>query len=116
MGNHHDNHGHSNEQKPVSFTVPFILATVTLIAILLLVSIGDPKKGCHGQCNEKECSKECMEKCEKGGHHGAAHEEHATTNEHEAKTEEHTAVVDSAATVHTVPADTVKKAEEHAHH
>lgn len=114
MGNHHDNHGHSNEQKPVSFAVPFILATVTLIAILLLVSLGDPKKGCHGQCSEKECSKECMEKCEKDGHHGAGHEEHAKATEHEVKAEEHAVVADSAA-VSGVPADSVKK-EEHAHH
>jgi hypothetical protein len=64
MSDHHDNH--SNEQKPVSFTVPFILGAVTLIIILLLVSLGDP---CKDECVcDKNCSKECMEACEKGDH------------------------------------------------
>jgi hypothetical protein len=64
MANQHDHS--SNEQKPVSFTVPFILGAVTIIIILLLVSLGDP---CHEKCEcDKDCSKECLEACEKGDH------------------------------------------------
>ena len=81
MENHHDN-DHSNEQKPVSFTVPFILAAVTLTVILLLVSLGDP---CDKCVCDKNCSKECMEACEKGDHtmHPAVtgHEENAGEKE-----------------------------------
>lgn len=77
MANHHDHHS-SEEKKPVAFTVPFILATVTLIAMLLLLSLCDPKH--HGKCECTEnCSTECMEACEKGDHskhppvHGVDH-------------------------------------------
>lgn len=39
----HDNHdNHSNEPKAVSFTVPFILASVTLVLIFLFLSLCDP--------------------------------------------------------------------------
>lgn len=54
---HHNDH-HSDEKKPVSFTVPLILGIVTLTAILSLVSLGNP---CH--CKEA-CSTEC---CAEGG-------------------------------------------------
>ena len=72
----HSDHS-TNEKKPVAFTVPFILASVTVLVILLFLSLCDPKAG-HGECCEKEeCSKECMEACEKGDHskHGK-HEAH----------------------------------------
>ncbi len=66
-GHHHDNH-HSTEQKPVSFTVPFILACATLLIVVLFLSLCDPKHhGGHCACVEN-CSKECMEACEKGDH------------------------------------------------
>lgn len=66
MAHHHDDHGHGhNEQKPVSFTVPLILGAVTVLIIVLLVSLGNPKH--HGECAEG-CSKECMEACAKGDH------------------------------------------------
>jgi|JI10StandDraft_1071094.scaffolds.fasta_scaffold692522_2 hypothetical protein len=66
--NHHHDH-HSEEKKPVSFTVPFILASVTLLIIVLFLSLCDPKHGHHGECECKEdCSTECMEACEKGDH------------------------------------------------
>jgi hypothetical protein len=48
MSGHHDNN-HSSEQKPVAFTTPFILACVTIVAILSLVSLGDPCC-CKGKC------------------------------------------------------------------
>jgi hypothetical protein len=96
-GHSHEEHNFA-EQKPVSFTVPFILAAVTLLILFLFLSLCDPKS-----------------------HHGAGHSEHnaaATEHhdmnaapEHEAtapaavETDEHTAeatVVDTAshATAH----------------
>jgi hypothetical protein len=70
---HHDEHS-QNEKKPVAFTVPFILASVAVVIILLFLSLCDPKPH-HGKCECKEdCSKECMEACERGEHkmhHGA---------------------------------------------
>ena len=53
----HDNHdNHSNEPKAVSFTVPFILASVTLVLIFLFfVSISYLNKTIHqkkSQLNE----------------------------------------------------------------
>ncbi len=67
MSHDHGHNNHSNESKPVSFTVPFIMASVTLVIIFLFLSLCDPKK--HESCECKEnCSKECMEACEKGDH------------------------------------------------
>ncbi len=64
MSNDHHNNGH-NEKKPVAFTAPLILGSITIFIILLFVSLGNP---CHGCCEGKEeCSKECKEACEKGG-------------------------------------------------
>lgn len=83
MGNHHDEH-HVTEKKPVAFTVPLILSAVTVLVIVLLVSLCDPKHG-HGhesKCECKEnCSKECMEACERG-EHDKYMAEHATMEEH----------------------------------
>ncbi|MBL7911906.1 MAG: hypothetical protein JNJ41_12685 [Bacteroidia bacterium] len=112
---HHDNH--SNEPKAVSFTVPFILASVTLVLIFLFLSLCDPKK--HGECECKEdCSKECMEACEKGDHskHPATmgHEEHNA----DAKSE-HTETKDTMAvetSEHTATDTTHKEAAHEAHH
>lgn len=42
MSSHQDEH-HSEEKKPVSFTVPFILAAVTIFAIVMFLSLCDPK-------------------------------------------------------------------------
>ncbi len=120
MGSHNDhNDHHSNEKKPVAFTVPLIFASVIVLVIVLFVSIGDPKNG-ECCCNEGKCSKECMEQCEAGGHkkeaccdkegakaaHMGGHDAHATE-----------AVKDSTATSATV-ADTTAKTEhkEEAHH
>lgn len=93
MGNHHDEH-HVTEKKPVAFTVPLILSAVTLLAIVLLVSLCDPKHGHgHAECDCKDdCSKECMEACERGEHdkymaehgHGDAHAENASGHEADA--------------------------------
>ena len=42
MSSHHDDH-HSTEQKPVSFTVPFFLAVAAILAVVLFLSLCDPK-------------------------------------------------------------------------
>ena len=70
----HNDHS-SNEKKPVAFTVPFILASVTVLIILMFLSLCDPKAGHEACCEKEECSKECMEACEKGDHskHPAKH-------------------------------------------
>lgn len=66
MSSHDSHDNHSNEPKAISFTVPFILASVTLVLIFMFLSLCDPKK--HGcECKEN-CSKECMEACERGDH------------------------------------------------
>ncbi len=46
MSGHHDTH-HVNEQKPVAFTVPLILAIVTLVIIMLFLSLCDPSHAHH---------------------------------------------------------------------
>lgn len=56
MSGHHEEH-HSTEPKPVAFTVPFILASVTLLIVMLFLSLCDPKP--HGT------------------HHGTENEAHA---------------------------------------
>lgn len=122
MGSHHDHNDHSNEKKPVSFTVPLIFASAVVLIIVLLVSLGDPK---HGECccDEKACSKECMdacksghgekECCEKGEGHGDAHAKEASAPEHEAVTDT-TAV--STARIEATDTAATKVHKEEAHH
>jgi hypothetical protein len=50
MSAHHEEHS-INGQKPVSFTVPLILATVTIFIIVLILSVCDPKTG-HSHLQE----------------------------------------------------------------
>jgi hypothetical protein len=67
----HDSHNHNghSENKPVSFTAPLILGAVTVFIILCFVSLGNPCRHKEMCCEDgKECSKECMEACEKGDH------------------------------------------------
>lgn len=80
-GNHHDDH-HATEAKPVSFTVPFFLATAVLLIIILFLSLCDPKHGHHAEGNGHEAPA-----TEAAHHDAAAMEEH----------HEETAVKDSAA-------------------
>jgi hypothetical protein len=101
MEHHHDNH-HPEGNKPVAFTVPLIMASVLLLIIVLLLSVCDPK---HGGCECKEdCSKECMEKCEKGDH--SSHDEHGVEKkdgvhqEAHATTEEHHDVAADTTSIH----------------
>ena len=72
MSDHHDNN-HSTEKKPIAFTTPFLLACVVLIAILSLVSLGNPCKCCDEECcgdEQTECKQEAGAK-EDGGDKGA---------------------------------------------
>lgn len=62
MSSHHDNH--SSEVKEVSFTTPLILALVTVLCILALLSTCDRKE--HG----------CEAKNEHG--HEATHQQHSS--------------------------------------
>ncbi|MGE0567731.1 MAG: hypothetical protein AB7O73_07255 [Bacteroidia bacterium] len=106
MGNHHDNHGHSNEKKPVSFQVPLIFGLVIMFLILSFVSLGDPAPGCHGAghgcvteckkaCSEGDkkcketCEKECKEACEKGKSECCEKGEKGKEEHHEAHEEAH---------------------------
>lgn len=50
MSSHHDDH-HSTEQKPVSFTVPFFLAVAAILAVVLFLSLCDPKPH-HSEAGE----------------------------------------------------------------
>jgi hypothetical protein len=117
MGSHHDHNDHnSNEKKPVAFTVPLIFASVIVLVIVLLVGIGDPK---HGECccKDEKCSKECMEQCEKNGHHGGSNAAHMG----EMKDHSHEESSDTTAVNTTKPevVDTTAAKPEHkedAHH
>lgn len=117
MEHHHDNH-HPEGNKPVSFTVPLIMASALLFIIVLLLSVCDPK---HGGCECKEdCSKECMEACEKGDH--GNHDEHgneikkggAHNDDHSSTEEHHGTPADSTVNHETAtPKDTT--VEHHGH-
>lgn len=107
---HHDHH--SNEKKPVAFTVPLIFGSVVILAILLLVSLGDPKPGCHG--DSAHCEKEGKECCEKPGSEGCEHEK-GHGDAHAATAEEHAAPAVDSAAAHAPAADTASKAAPAAH-
>lgn len=107
MSAHHDDH-HSAENKPVSFTVPFILACVTLLILVAFLSLCDPKKGHHGECqHEGQCTEECMNECKKDGHEmkECEHQEEAKS----AATHSEPVATDSSAS--TEPAAEAKQGE-----
>lgn len=124
MGSHHDHNDHSNEKKPVSFTVPLIFASAVVLVIILLVSLGDPK---HGDCccEEGKCSKECVEAC-KGEHcekeaccEGKEHAGHAEGHGAEAVSHEANADTSAVSTSRHEATDTAAAKAEHkeeAHH
>lgn len=63
---HHNDHGHSTEQKPVSFIVPIIFGLITILALVFISNVID---SCHNECAcAEECSQECKEACAKGDH------------------------------------------------
>jgi hypothetical protein len=86
-GHSHDDH-HSNEPKPVAFTVPFILAAVTILAVVLFLSLCDPKPH-HAEGTEHEAV----------ATEAASH----ATDEHKAATEVNAVAVDTLAAESTVP-------------
>jgi outer membrane protein OmpA-like peptidoglycan-associated protein len=47
MSSSHSDNQHSEEQKPIAFTVPLILASVLIFIIVLFLSLCDPKKHGH---------------------------------------------------------------------
>lgn len=101
MSGHHEEH-HSMEQKPVSFTVPFYLAAATILAVVLFLSLCDPKPH-HA--------------VEGHGHEGAATE----ATHHESATEEHHSENHPAAAIATeksdsLPVETTAPEAEPAHH
>lgn len=101
MSSHHDEH-HSEEKKPVSFTVPFILASVTLLAVVLFLSLCDPKPHHEGGHEGHEATE--------AAHHEADHHEAVTEDHHEAAKVE---ASDSMTVESTVPA--AEAPAEHAH-
>lgn len=113
MGSHHDHDHPVTETKPVAFRTPLILALVTVLAMLLLVSTCDNKKCCCCE-GEEECKTECGDM--HGKEHGAeakeAHHEEAAAAVNEHPAEEATTIVDTLLHV----ADSAKKAETPAHH
>lgn len=84
-GHSHDDH-QTNEPKPVSFTVPFILAAVTILAVVLFLSLCDPKPH-HAE----------------GTEHEPAATEASTTDEHKAATEINAVAGDTLAAESSVP-------------
>lgn len=118
MAHDHHHNGHK-ENKPVAFMTPLICGLVTVFVILAFVSLGNP---CHHEekcCTGKECSKECMEKCEKGDHAECKDMEEGHGHGAEAKHEEHHATENAAAVETPVATDSTKKeepAKEEAHH
>lgn len=116
----HDNHNHNghSEPKKVAFGTPMLLGAITVFIILCFVSLGNP---CHHKemcCEDgKECSKECMEACEKGDH--SKHPE-ATGHEagHAAATKEEHATTPETPATETTATDSTKAepAKEEAHH
>ncbi|PBQ33513.1 hypothetical protein CNR22_17595 [Sphingobacteriaceae bacterium] len=101
-GHSHDEH-HSMEQKPVSFTVPFFLAAAFVLAVVLFLSLCDPKPhhagaeghGAHGTEAHHEATGEASPEVAAPAHHEAA---------------AHTESTDS------MPAETAVPAAEPAHH
>ena len=74
-GHHHDDH-HSMEQKPVSFTVPFFLAAAFILAVVLFLSLCDPKPhhaNAEGHGHEAVSSEAAHHGVEAGGAHESDH-------------------------------------------
>jgi hypothetical protein len=92
MSEHSHQDHHVSEKKPVSFTVPFILACATLLVIFLFLSLCNPKPH-HGH--------------EAAGHHNTE----VGTEHHE--TMPSTEAVESHETEVTEPAHKIEAPAEH---
>jgi hypothetical protein len=89
-GHSHEEH-HSQEQKPVSFSVPFYLAAATLVILFFFLSLCDPKphhEAGHGHENAAHVEM-------KDDH--AAHEAKASTTEVSAPAEAQAATTSTTA-------------------
>ena len=106
----HDHHdSHSDEPKAVSFTVPFILASVTLVIMFSFLSLCDPKKhhgGGHGHSEHSEMGSAGHEE-----HNADAKEDHVESEDTMAvetaapsADEAHAATTATAASTQTAPA------------
>lgn len=104
MSGHHDEHPLQG-QKPVSFTVPFILAAVLILIIMLFLSLCDPNPH-HGHDAAHEGHGAATE---------AAHHNNAAAEAHqEAAAVEAAPAKDSAsATTMTMAAEPAQEAEGH---
>lgn len=77
MSGSHDTH-HSDEKKPVAFTVPLIMAAVLVFIIILFLSLCDPKPhhageaGAHGDPHATEASHHDAAEPAAEHHHDAA--------------------------------------------
>lgn len=104
MSSHHEDHP-STEQKPVAFTVPFILAAVTILAVVLFLSLCDPKPHHAGEGHGHEATGQAA-----GNHEVNAEEQHRSEETAEKATESE----DSMTVESTVPsAESPKPAKEH---
>jgi hypothetical protein len=74
---HHDDH-HSTEQKPVAFTVPFILAAVTILIVVLFLSLCDPKP--HGEHHGVENKAHAKFEGDQSNHNSSEGKENAADN------------------------------------
>lgn len=100
MSSSHNDDQHSNEQKPVAFTVPLIMASALIFIIVMFLSLCDPKQHHAGEAGHDDQSA-AMESTH---HDAAASEEHAATHEKN--------VVEKD----TVSAETAVPSAEPAHH
>jgi hypothetical protein len=68
-GHHHHDHS-ATEKKPVSFTVPFFMALAFIIAMLLFLSLCDPKPHHHAAGEGHGHEHAGSEAVHTGAHHG----------------------------------------------
>jgi hypothetical protein len=86
MSSSHNDDQHSNETKPVAFTVPLIMASVLVFIIVMFLSLCDPKQH-HAGADE----------------HGAHNATTATSHDEAISTEK----TEEASKMHAVEKDTV---------
>lgn len=93
---HHNDHGHSTEQKPVSFMIPMLLGLIVVAVLIFLATLSDSS---HSNCDCSDpaaCSTECMKACESGHHEGHEAKASDTPGEnHEAAPATESAAADS---------------------
>jgi hypothetical protein len=88
------------EQKPVAFTVPFFLAAAFILAVVMFLSLCDPKPHHAAEGHGHE-----------GGQATEAHHDAAAPEHHDA-----TAPATAVESTDSMPAETTEPAAEPAHH